>query len=131
MGKLEKIFQRGNFHLRTDQGMRCANLIVCRDGFRMSVVTGEWLYCIPRNNTGPYTAVGVGFPSRRPEPWAVWGEYAEMGVAPTNTVYPYVPVEDVRKLVKRHGGEVSAFTYWIIHRVLGIRNWLQDRFRKG
>lgn len=126
MGKLEKIIQKGNFDMRSKKGVRYANLIVCRDGFRMSVVTGKWLYCLPRNNTGPYTAVEVGFPSRRPEPWSVWGKYADPQAAPTETVYGYVPVEDVRKLVKSHYGEVSALTYWLIHRIVAIRNWLHN-----
>ena len=131
MGKLENIFLEGNFHLRTDGTIRRANLIACRDGFRMSVVTGEWLYCTPRRNTGPYTAVEVGFPSKRPEPWSVWSEYAESRAAPTETVYPYVPVEEVRRLVESHGGEVPDAVYWIIHRVADIRDWLSERFRKG
>ena len=38
--------------------------VVCADGFRMSVQANETAYCDPRDNTGPYTEVEVGFPNR-------------------------------------------------------------------
>lgn len=33
--------------------------IECADGSRMSVQAGEYLYCTPRRNTGPWTQVEV------------------------------------------------------------------------
>ena len=37
--------------------------VVCADGFNMSIQADEFVYCSPRNNDGPYTAVEIGFPS--------------------------------------------------------------------
>ena len=33
--------------------------ITCRDGAQFSVQAGDYLYCIPRNNAGPWTHVEV------------------------------------------------------------------------
>ena len=78
--------------------------IVCEDGFRLSVQAGELLYCSPRIDAGPWSAVEVGFPSARPEPWAEWLEYCEDPDRPTNTVYGYVPLTLVEALIESHGG---------------------------
>jgi hypothetical protein len=88
------------------------NRIECSDGFSMSVIAGEGTYCAPRPGygtpegyAGPYSEVEVGFPSERPEPWAIWVEYAETAEEPTGTVYGWVPVETVQALIDLHGGE--------------------------
>lgn len=107
------------------------NMVVCHDGFEMSVVAGPGAYCTPRPVTlasiepdglfaevpyeypGPYSHVEVGFPSQRPEPWEpvdgeeCWSKYAEEPDWPTETVYGYVPVALVRHLVALHGGETG------------------------
>lgn len=92
--------------------------IKCRDGFSLSVIAGWGTYCDPRPDyepnlignapptyEGPFTMVEVGYPSRKPRPWRRWRKFAEDPKSPTGTVYAYVPVEMVRKLVARHGGE--------------------------
>ena len=33
--------------------------ITCRDGAKFSIQAGNYLYCIPRDNTGPWTHVEV------------------------------------------------------------------------
>lgn len=98
------------------------NRITCADGFTLSVIAGPGVYCTPRpalldalpdglvsdaprDYLGPYTAVEVGFPSARPEPWAEWSQRAEDEDEPTSTVYGYVPVDMVRALIESHGGE--------------------------
>ena len=81
--------------------------IVCEDGFSMSVQVGYSLYCTPKKVAKRYSAVEIGFPS---EPEELIKEYAEF--APfdedttdyTDTVYPYVPVKIVDKVLKKHGG---------------------------
>ena len=79
--------------------------IVCSDGFEMSVQVGFSLYSTPKKVAKRYTAVEVGFPSDH-EP--LIEEYAEnfFEEAPdyTGTVYPYVPVGVVDKVLKKHGG---------------------------
>lgn len=103
--------------------------IVCNDGYSVSVQASEHMYCEPRytqwqNEDGwqvingswwtpskmprnfetdrftPYESVELGFPSEADE---LIYEYAEEGDY-TNTVYPYVPVDIVEKLIEKHGG---------------------------
>lgn len=103
--------------------------IVCNDGYSVSVQASEHMYCEPRytqwqNEDGwqvingcwwtlskmprnfetdhftPYESVELGFPSEEDE---LINEYAEVDDY-TNTVYPYVPVDIVEKLIEKHGG---------------------------
>jgi hypothetical protein len=116
---LEQIIAAGNRSFDPVPA-KLGNNIRCADGFRVSVIAGEGAYCSPRPNRyaaigdthtvrsdfpGPYLAVEVGFPSERPEPWAEWSTYADSVDEPTKSVYGYVPVELVRALIARHGGE--------------------------
>ena len=83
--------------------------IVCSDGFEMSVQVGFSLYSTPKKVAKRYSAVEIGFPSEH-EP--LIEKYAEtfykedeMDVTDyTDTVYPYVPVRIVDKVLKKHGG---------------------------
>ena len=79
--------------------------IVCEDGFSMSVQVGYSLYSTPKKVAKRYTTVEIGFPSEHEQ---LIEEYAEgsFDEVPdyTDTVYPYVPVKLVNKVLKRHGG---------------------------
>ena len=83
--------------------------IVCSDGFKMSVQVGFSLYSTPKKVAKRYSAVEIGFPSEH-EP--LIEEYAETSYKDdgedvtdyTDTVYPYVPVKIVDKVLKKHGG---------------------------
>ena len=83
--------------------------IVCVDGFEMSVQVGYSLYSTPKKVAKRYSAVEIGFPSEH-EP--LIEEYAETFYKDdgedvtdyTDTVYPYVPVKIVNKVLKKHGG---------------------------
>jgi len=80
--------------------------IVCSDGFKMSVQVGSSLYSTPKKVAKRYSAVEIGFPSEH-EP--LIEEYAETFHQEdvtdyTDTVYPYVPVRIVDKVLKKHGG---------------------------
>ena len=83
--------------------------IVCVDGFEMSVQVGFSLYSTPKKVAKRYSAVEIGFPSDH-EP--LIEEYAETFYKDdgedltdyTDTVYPYVPVKIVNKVLKKHGG---------------------------
>ena len=98
-------------HLKNENMMTSTRLpkIVCSDGFSMSVQVGFSLYSTPKKVAKRYSAVEIGFPSEH-EP--LIEEYAEtfykedeMDVTDyTNTVYPYVPVKIVDKVLKKHGG---------------------------
>ncbi len=85
----------------------------CVDGFHMSVQASRGHYSCPRNNTGPYSEVEVGFPSEReslldpfvePAGWA--DDDCTITKEPewTETVYPYVPTEVVEEVIEKHGG---------------------------
>ena len=83
--------------------------IICVDGFEMSVQVGFSLYSTPKKVAKRYSAVEIGFPSEH-EP--LIEEYAETFYKEdgedvtdyTDTVYPYVPVRIVDKVLKKHGG---------------------------
>ena len=81
-------------------------LVVCADGFSMSVQAHAGAYCIPRMTGAPvYREVEVGFPSEREELLMEWAEEADR---PTDTVYGYVPVGIVTNVIAKHGGMVSG-----------------------
>lgn len=79
-------------------------MVVCKDGFKVSIQASAGHYCYPRIDTDrsiPYEKVELGFPSEAvPE----WLEYAEEQYDPTDTVYGYVPVELVDIGLAKHGG---------------------------
>ena len=83
--------------------------IVCEDGFSMSVQVGYSLYSTPKKVAKRYSAVEIGYPSEPEElikEWAEWIPFSEEDGEPdyTDTVYPYVPVGVVDKVLKKHGG---------------------------
>jgi hypothetical protein len=81
-------------------------LVVCADGFTMSVQANEGAYCSPRrDNAARYTEVEVGFPSEKEE---MLMEYVEDHAKPTETVYAYVPVFLVSTVIAKHGGMVKG-----------------------
>ena len=78
--------------------------IVCVDGFRMSVQVGDNLYSTPKKVAKRYSKVEIGYPSEH-EP--LLEKYVEsFYVTPdyTDSIYPYVPVKVVDKVLKKHGG---------------------------
>lgn len=82
-----------------------SKLIVCVDGFSLSVQATHGAYCHPRENIGPWYQVEVGFPSAAPE---LILHLAEDPERPTGTVYPYVDIELVEQLIALHGGPDDA-----------------------
>ena len=84
--------------------------IILADGESVSVQANEYCYCHPRNNmswvdlssfTVPYYEYELGFPSFVADEWM---QYAVESDKPTNTVYGYVPVTIVQKVLDAHGG---------------------------
>ena len=81
-------------------------VVVCADGFTMSVQAHAGAYCIPKMTGAPvYREVEVGFPSIK-EPMLM--EWCEEAHRPTDTVYAYVPVQVVTNVIAKHGGMVSG-----------------------
>ena len=83
--------------------------IVCGDGFTMSVQVGYSLYSTPKKIAKRYSAVEIGYPSDHEpliEEYAEFIPFGDEDEVPdyTDTVYPYVPVAIVDKVLKKHGG---------------------------
>lgn len=75
--------------------------LVCADGFNMSVQGSQGHYCSPRETQDSYLEMEIGFPS---EPDELIVSYAENDTDLTQTVYGYVPVELIQKVIDKHGG---------------------------
>ena len=82
--------------------------IVCMDGFTMSVQVGYSLYSKPKKVAKRYSEVEIGYPSEHESLLEEWAEtiFEDGSIDYTNTVYPYVPVKVVDKVLKKHGGIV-------------------------
>ncbi len=68
--------------------------LVCKDGFNMSVQDEDFNYC------DEYT-VEIGTPSEV-EPLILC--YAEDAINPTETIYGFVPLDEVEAVIQKHGG---------------------------
>lgn len=83
--------------------------LVCKDGYSFSCQANRWAYCNPRESESyPYSSVELRFPSSRDELIDIYAEDADpvfdcvtVGVG---IIYPYVPVQTVIELIKKHGG---------------------------
>ena len=81
-------------------------MVVCADGFNMSVQAHDGAYCEPRKDAQrKYTLVEIGFPSDEEPLIMPWCENDQQ---PTNTVYGYVPVDVVTNVIVKHGGMVKG-----------------------
>lgn len=79
--------------------------IICKDDFSVSVQAGCSLYSDPRIDfLDTYEKVELGFPNMEDE---LITDYAEDPDNLTDTVYGYVPVEIVDKLIEKHGGIIG------------------------
>ena len=75
--------------------------LYCNDGYSISVQASSFHYCRPRlDGVQNYESVELGFPSKEDE---LINDYAE-GDDYTKTVYGYVPIEVVERLIEKHGG---------------------------
>ena len=86
--------------------------IICADGFNMSVQASQYHYSRPRvANAREYNAIECASPSDENVPEII--DYAESPNIPTCSVYGYVPIENVEKLIENHGGlDVDAMIKW-------------------
>ena len=76
--------------------------LYCNDGYSISVQASAFHYCSPQlNGLQDYKSVELGYPSAEDE---LINEYAEDDLDYTATVYGYVPIEVVEKLIEKHGG---------------------------
>ena len=80
--------------------------IVCMSGLSLSVQADTDKYCAPKetfcpNATQKYTHVEVGFPNQKIDEIIDW---AEDTLQPTETIYAYVPVSILERVIESHGG---------------------------
>ena len=76
--------------------------IVCNSGLSMSVQVSNGHYCAPRiDDADYYHEVEIGYPNMEIQ---LLMEYAEEPLRPLDTVYGYVPVELVDKIIEENGG---------------------------
>ena len=95
--------------------MKLLPLVVCADGFSMSVQANGGAYCSPRvENAEKYDEVEIGFPNES-EPLIlryIEGGFSDSGDGaepdPTDSVYPYVPASVVTLVLAKHGGMVAG-----------------------
>ncbi len=78
--------------------------IECKDWFKISVQANYWAYCNPRTtflstHTFLYNKMELWFPNMEDD---LILEYAENKDIPTQTVYAYVPVQVIEKLLEKH-----------------------------
>jgi hypothetical protein len=82
--------------------------IFCADGFHFSAQGHYGAYSHPRDDFADhYSAVEIGFPSEKEDLFMPFVMDAER---PTDTVYSYVPIEVVCKVIECHGGFDEAKT---------------------
>ena len=85
-------------------GYGCRPRVHCADGFSVPVQASQYHYCRPSiDSAEKYNAVELGYPSAADD---LITDYAEYNTY-TDTVYGYVPVEIVDKLIEKHGGIVD------------------------
>lgn len=91
------------------EGKRIRPIIVCNDGFSMSVQASEFHYSTPRyDNLDFYSAFEIGYPSEIEHSII---NYAEDKEHPINTVYSWVPYEIIDIIIDKHGGINKAETF--------------------
>jgi hypothetical protein len=78
--------------------------IRCRDGWSASVQASQHHYCSPRRDSGPWDSVEVGYPSSEEDALL---PYADEPGDPLSSVYGYVPLAVVARVVEARGGLVD------------------------
>lgn len=97
-------FLKHNFKERRVYGELIAEKtrrLTCKDGFTVSVQASKFHYCVPRKNKAwPYHSVELEFPSELDDLIKNYANECDT----TDTIFPYVPIEIVNKLIEKHGG---------------------------
>jgi hypothetical protein len=101
-------FLKNNYTYHECGGQRYPDVtkrVECKDGYSVSVQANNYTYCTPRfDEAWPYETVELGYPNTEDE---LISEYAEDPDIPTDTVYGYVPIDLVNKLIEKHGGIIN------------------------
>lgn len=100
----------------------------CMDGTDLSAQAGASLYSIPRENTGPYEAVEVGYPSVIIPEIMRWVEDSS---TPTSTVYSSVPVALLSIVIASRGGRDPKQNWRVSCMAIGRGGVLAKRAKIG
>jgi hypothetical protein len=88
---------------------RLAPRMLLADGVTLSAQVSHTHYCSPRVDNAPYYGeVEIGYPSVEIPDLM---EFAEDAENPTSTVYGYVPVWVLDRIIENHGGIVGTETF--------------------
>ena len=79
-------------------------VIICRDGFRMSVQASKDHACTPRDDLGPYAAVEVGFPSEIEPLLMPFSDTPNIYTSIVPDIYANVPADTIRAVIQYHAG---------------------------
>lgn len=71
-------------------------IIICNDGFSMSVQGSQYTYCEPKITTDWYESLEIGFPSDEEESIKDYNG--------GDNVYGYVPVNIIQAIIDNHRG---------------------------
>ncbi len=107
MKKIQKRWDDRKVNLEAQFGKHYER-VRCADGFSMSVQAGISSYCEPRERTGPYSRVAVGFPSCGDYSLEPYFDGDSNTEDMTKGVYAWVPVQVVTNVLAKHGGMVSG-----------------------
>jgi len=93
-------------HVRSKKELRLEpqktrDWLTCKSGLVLSVQAGEYLYCTPRTNIGPYSEVEVMVQAGEIPPTLLheWTKYGSM-----DDVFGYIPVSLVDTTIEMCGG---------------------------
>lgn len=86
--------------------------LFCKDGTSLSLQASEYHYCTPRDNSGPYSHMEIGFvldensnPTPLPEEFDIYAD--DLAENRISSVYGYVPVELIESFIESHGGRME------------------------
>ncbi len=83
--------------------------IVCTDGFKMSIQGNEMTYSIPKKVATEFQAMEIGFPSQQEDLIMEFIDRTEHD--PTQSVYGYIPIDLIEKVIEKHGGIDESSTF--------------------
>ena len=87
-------------YLEMFREMRVKPRVICKDGYSVSIQNSKYHHC-------KLDSVELGFPSELEDELSVYAEDENT----TETVFDYVPLETIEKVVAKHGGIKNVKLY--------------------
>lgn len=102
---------KGNLFFSTSTGTTSHNselrpMVICNDGFSISIQGQDGSYSIPRKFTNKYDSMELGYPNMVDE---IIREFAEDVNDPMGSIYGYVDFDIIDKMINNHHG-ISILT---------------------